>query len=91
MLRQLVKTVPATMLFEVFLLALIIYGHMRGFIITDEMRCICKKAIAINFTVRFLEEQRKLTNILSFGVGVLLAADSQSTSKSGYRASLWDP
>jgi hypothetical protein len=25
------------------------------------------------------------------GVGVLLAADSQSTSKSGYRASLWDP
>jgi hypothetical protein len=24
-------------------------------------------------------------------VGVLLAADSQSTSKSGYRASLWDP
>jgi hypothetical protein len=27
----------------------------------------------------------------SFGVGVLLAADSQSTSKSGYRASLWDP
>jgi hypothetical protein len=28
---------------------------------------------------------------LLFGVGVLLAADSQSTSKSGYRASLWDP
>jgi hypothetical protein len=25
------------------------------------------------------------------GVGVLLAADSQSTSKSEYRASLWDP
>jgi hypothetical protein len=25
------------------------------------------------------------------GVGVLLAADSQSTIKSGYRASLWDP
>jgi hypothetical protein len=25
------------------------------------------------------------------GVGVLLAADSQSTSSSGYRASLWDP
>jgi hypothetical protein len=25
------------------------------------------------------------------GVGVLLAADSQSTSASGYRASLWDP
>jgi hypothetical protein len=25
------------------------------------------------------------------GVGVLLAADSQSTSTSGYRASLWDP
>jgi hypothetical protein len=25
------------------------------------------------------------------GVGVLLAADSQSTSKSGYRASIWDP
>jgi hypothetical protein len=25
------------------------------------------------------------------GVGVVLAADSQSTSKSGYRASLWDP
>jgi hypothetical protein len=24
-------------------------------------------------------------------VGVLLAADSQSTSSSGYRASLWDP
>jgi hypothetical protein len=24
------------------------------------------------------------------GVGVLLAADSQSTSASGYRASLWD-
>jgi hypothetical protein len=24
------------------------------------------------------------------GVGVLLAADSQSTSKSGYRASIWD-
>jgi hypothetical protein len=23
--------------------------------------------------------------------GVLLAADSQSTSSSGYRASLWDP
>jgi hypothetical protein len=29
--------------------------------------------------------------ILDIGVGVLLAADSQSTSKSGYRASLWDP
>jgi hypothetical protein len=28
---------------------------------------------------------------LKIGVGVLLAADSQSTSKSGYRASLWDP
>jgi hypothetical protein len=27
----------------------------------------------------------------SIGVGVLLAADSQSTSKSGYRVSLWDP
>jgi hypothetical protein len=25
------------------------------------------------------------------GVGVLVAADSQSTNKSGYRASLWDP
>jgi hypothetical protein len=25
------------------------------------------------------------------GVGVLLTADSQSTSISGYRASLWDP
>jgi hypothetical protein len=25
------------------------------------------------------------------GVGVVLAADSQSTGKSGYRASLWDP
>jgi hypothetical protein len=25
------------------------------------------------------------------GVGVLLAADSQSTSSSGYQASLWDP
>jgi hypothetical protein len=25
------------------------------------------------------------------GVGVLLAADSQSTTKTGYRASLWDP
>jgi hypothetical protein len=25
------------------------------------------------------------------GVGVRLAADSQSTSKSGYRASFWDP
>jgi hypothetical protein len=25
------------------------------------------------------------------GDGVLLAVDSQSTSKSGYRASLWDP
>jgi hypothetical protein len=28
---------------------------------------------------------------LVVGVGVLLASDSQSTSKSGYRASLWDP
>jgi hypothetical protein len=28
---------------------------------------------------------------LYLGVGVLLAADSQSTSKSRYRASLWDP
>jgi hypothetical protein len=28
--------------------------------------------------------------VLAVGVGVLLAADSQSTSKSGYRASLWD-
>jgi hypothetical protein len=28
---------------------------------------------------------------LLVGVGVLLAADSQSTSSSGYRASLWDP
>jgi hypothetical protein len=28
---------------------------------------------------------------IGVGVGVLLAADSQSTSKSGYRASLWDP
>jgi hypothetical protein len=28
---------------------------------------------------------------LAFGVGVLLAADSQSSSSSGYRASLWDP
>jgi hypothetical protein len=27
----------------------------------------------------------------SYGVGVLLAADSQSTSSSGYRASFWDP
>jgi hypothetical protein len=25
------------------------------------------------------------------GVGVLLAADSQSTSSSGYRVSLWGP
>jgi hypothetical protein len=25
------------------------------------------------------------------GVGVILAADSQSTSASGYQASLWDP
>jgi hypothetical protein len=28
---------------------------------------------------------------VTVGVGVLLAADSQSTSKSGHRASLWDP
>jgi hypothetical protein len=28
---------------------------------------------------------------LIVGVGVLLAAGSQSTSKSGYRASFWDP
>jgi hypothetical protein len=27
----------------------------------------------------------------SVGVGVLVAADGQSTSSSGYRASLWDP
>jgi hypothetical protein len=30
------------------------------------------------------------TALTGVGVGVL-AADSQSTSKSGYRASLWDP
>jgi hypothetical protein len=30
-------------------------------------------------------------NYLNTGVGVLLATDSQSTSSSGYRASLWDP
>jgi hypothetical protein len=32
-------------------------------------------------------------HVLSSGVGVVvhLAADSQSTSSSGYRASLWDP
>jgi hypothetical protein len=35
----------------------------------------------------YVEESRPL----GFGVGVLLAADSQSTNKSGYRASLWDP
>jgi hypothetical protein len=29
--------------------------------------------------------------IVGVGVGVLLAADSQSTSSPGYRASLWDP
>jgi hypothetical protein len=28
---------------------------------------------------------------LDIGVGVRLAADSQSTSKSGYQASFWDP
>jgi hypothetical protein len=34
-----------------------------------------------------------LDSVLAIGGGgrVLLAADSQSTSKSGYRASLWDP
>jgi hypothetical protein len=30
-------------------------------------------------------------NFLGVGVEVLLAADSQSTSKSGYGASLWEP
>jgi hypothetical protein len=29
--------------------------------------------------------------VILLGVGVLLAADSLSTSSSGYRASLWDP
>jgi hypothetical protein len=53
------------MLLKVFLLELIIYGHMRSFIITVEMRHVCKKAIAINFKGRFLDEQSKLTNILS--------------------------
>jgi hypothetical protein len=28
---------------------------------------------------------------VAFGVGVLIAADRQSTSSTGYRASLWDP
>jgi hypothetical protein len=61
MLRQLVNTVSATILFKVFLFALIIYGHMRSFIINDEMRCtcICKKAIAIKFKVRFLGNRGK--------------------------------
>jgi hypothetical protein len=31
------------------------------------------------------------TRVDIVGVGVILAADSQSTSESGYRASLWDP
>jgi hypothetical protein len=36
----------------------------------------------------FVHEECRL---LGGVVGVLLAADSQSTSKSGYRASLWEP
>jgi hypothetical protein len=32
----------------------------------------------------------KYEGMCSSGVGVLLAADGQATSKSGYRASLWD-
>jgi hypothetical protein len=42
----------------------------------------------LRFVSLLLSDQQK---VLALGVGVLLAADSQSTSSSGYRASLWGP
>jgi hypothetical protein len=62
--------------------------------------CLCKHVILTatahndrTAAVRCLLTNELLTHRLTdrLGVGVLLAADSQSTSSSGYRASLWDP
>jgi hypothetical protein len=46
--------------------------------------------LTMNFTLKIWNTKHtsKLAGLV--GVGVLLAADSQSTSSSGYRASLWD-
>jgi hypothetical protein len=46
-------------------------------------RCLPSRCLATKGGIHFTKTLPE--------VGVLLAADSQSTSKSGYRASLWDP
>jgi hypothetical protein len=65
-------------------------GHCNS--VTDP--CTLPAGVALpyrflTFRTHVLTGWRLLSN--GVGVGVLLAADSQSTSTSGYRASLWDP
>jgi hypothetical protein len=63
--------------------------HSRSYKIGNEdSNCIQEPRIHFPLTAEATVHTGKRTRV---GVGVLLAADSQSTSASGYRASLWDP
>jgi hypothetical protein len=47
--------------------------------------------MALHSVVGGYHHFEEIYRIMRTGVGVRLAVDSQSTSKSGYQASFWDP